>query len=230
MNEYINILKNGLWNNNIGLVQLLGLCPLMAVTTNFINGLGLGIATTLTLVISNSLVSMVKDKLKPEIRLPVFVLLIAAVVTTIQLLMSAFFYELYLALGIFIALIVTNCGIIGRAEAFAAKQKLSYAAFDGLTMGIGFTIVLVILGSMREIIGQGTLFSNADLLFGERASNITLFLNQDYPGFLLAVLPPGAFIGLGLIIAVKNVIDQRKKAIKPVTIENTETNTVTSVN
>lgn len=206
---YSTIIRDGLWSNNTGLVQLLGLCPLLAVTNTFINGLGLGLATTLTLVASNSIVSAIRNIVSKEIRIPVFVLVIASIVTAIELAMSAFFHELYKILGIFIPLIVTNCCIIGRAEAFASRQPVNKAFVDGLSMGLGFTLVLVTLGALREIIGKGTLFSQANLMFGEAGHSLSLTLVDDYSGFLLAVLPPGAFIGLGLLIALKNIIDRR---------------------
>lgn len=210
MNEptYASIARDGLWTNNPGLVQLLGLCPLLAVTSNFVNGLGLGLATALALIASNVCVSLIRRMVRPEIRIPVFVLVIAAVVTVIELTMNAYLHDLYLVLGIFIPLIVTNCNIIGRAEAFASKHNPGRALMDGLMMGTGFLLVLVVLGGMRELIGQGTLFSQAHIMFGESARDWTLHLG-DYRGFLLAILPPGAFIGLGLIIALKNVIDAR---------------------
>jgi len=209
MTSYPDIIRDGLWRNNVGLVQLLGLCPLLAVTGTFINGLGLGLATLLTLVASNVTVSLIRSLVRPEVRIPVFVLVIASIVTIIELSMSAFFHELYKVLGIFIPLIVTNCSIIGRAEAFASKNTVGRALTDGLSMGLGFTLVLVALGSLREIIGHGTLFSQAHLMFGEAARSMTLVFVEDYSGFLLAVLPPGAFIGLGLLIAIKNLIDKR---------------------
>lgn len=209
MSEFKELSLQGMWKNNPALVQLLGLCPLLAVTATFINGLGLGIATTLVLIGSNVTVSLVRNVVRNEIRIPVFVMIIAAFVTIIQLLMNAYTYELYLALGIFIPLIVTNCAIIGRAEAYASKNGPVPAAFDGLMMGIGFTLVLVILGGMREILGAGTLFSGADRLFGPVASQWTLQLFTTDSPFLLAILPPGAFLGMGLLIAIKNMIDAR---------------------
>jgi electron transport complex protein RnfE len=209
MTSYRDIIRDGLWTNNVGLVQLLGLCPLLAVTGTFINGLGLGLATLLTLVASNVTVSLVRSLVRPEVRIPVFVLVIASIVTVIELSMSAFFYELYKVLGIFIPLIVTNCSIIGRAESFASRTSVGRALVDGLSMGLGFTLVLIALGSLREIIGQGTLFSQAHLMFGDAARSMTIVFVEDYAGFLLAVLPPGAFIGLGLLIAAKNLIDRR---------------------
>lgn len=199
----------GLWKNNPALVQLLGLCPLLAVTATVVNGLGLGLATTLVLIGSNVTVSLVRNFVPNEIRIPIFVMVIAAFVTIIELVMNAYTYQLYLTLGIFIPLIVTNCAIIGRAEAYASKNPVGYAAYDGLSMGIGFTIVLALLGAMRELLGYGTLLSGAELLFGEWASvlQITLF-TPEHP-FLLAILPPGAFLAMGLLIAAKNILDSR---------------------
>ncbi len=214
MSDYTTIVRNGFWSNNVGLVQLLGLCPLLAVTGTFINGLGLGLATLITLVASNVVVSLIRTLVRPEVRIPVFVLVIASIVTVIELVMSAWFYELYKILGIFIPLIVTNCSIIGRAEAFASKNSVGRSFVDGLSMGTGFLLVLVTLGGLREIIGQGTLFAQAHLMFGETARAITITFIDDYSGFLLAILPPGAFIGLGLLIALKNVIDNRKQQTK----------------
>lgn len=206
--NYNTLSKNGLWNNNVALVQLLGLCPLLAVTGTVINGLGLGLATMLTLVLSNSVVSIIRHWVRPEVRVPVFVMIIASIVTTIELSMNAWFFELYKVLGIFIPLIVTNCGILARAEAYASKNRVLPSAMDGFMMGAGFMLVLVILGAMRELIGRGTLLADAHIMFGEVARNWTIVLVEDYSGFLLAILPPGAFIGLGLIIAVKNLIDR----------------------
>jgi electron transport complex protein RnfE len=203
------IAHNGLWGNNVALVQLLGLCPLLAVTSTVVNGLGLGLATLLTLVLSNTIVSLIRDFVRKEVRLPVFVLIIASVVTMIELVMKALFYDLYLVLGIFIPLIVTNCAIIGRAEGFASRNPVGASLLDGLMMGLGFMAVLVLLGALREIVGFGTLFANADLMFGDAAAGLTVAINPDYPGFLLAVLPPGAFFGLALLIVAKNRVDQR---------------------
>ncbi|MDH5711015.1 MAG: electron transport complex subunit E [Gammaproteobacteria bacterium] len=213
--EQQTIIKNGLWSNNVALVQLLGLCPLLAVTSSFINGLGLGLATLITLVLSNSFVSFIREWTRPEVRIPIFVLIIASIVTTIELIMNAWFHELFLILGIFIPLIVTNCSIIARAEAFASRNRVLDSALDGFMMGFGFMLVLVLLGSIREIIGQGTLFANSHLMFGAAAEGLELTVINDYPGFLLAILPPGAFIGLGILIALKNSIDryQKKKVV-----------------
>lgn len=207
--SYGKLIKDGLWTSNQALVALLGLCPLLAVSNTAINGLGLGLATTAVLVGSNATVSLIRHLVRPEIRLPVFVLVIASFVTTVELVMNAWFHELHKILGIFIPLIVTNCTIIGRAEAFASKNRLDRAVVDGLSMGIGFTLALVTLGAMRELVGMGTLFSGAHLMFGEGAYGLTLSLGEDYKGMLIAILPPGAFIGLGLLIALKNLIDNR---------------------
>ena len=208
-NAYRNITVDGLWKNNVAFVQVLGLCPLLAVTSTAINGLGLGLATILVLVSSNVTVSLIRNLVRPEIRIPVFVMVIASFVTAVELAMNAFFYDLFKVLGIFIPLIVTNCAILGRAEAFASKNSVIKSLIDGLAMGIGFAVVLVVLGAMREIIGFGTLFAQANMMFGEAGTWMTLQLFEDYKGFLVAILPPGAFIGLGLLIALKNVIDTR---------------------
>jgi electron transport complex protein RnfE len=207
---YGPIIRDGLWKNNPALVQLLGLCPLLAVSNTVINGLGLGLATMATLVASNGLVSLLRKQIPDEARLPVFMLIIASIVTVIELSMNAWFHELYLILGIFIPLIVTNCAITGRAEAFAARNPVGPSLVDGFMMGLGFTAVLVLLGAMRELIGLGTLFSEAHLMFGEAARGFSIVVFEDYRGFLMALLPPGAFIGLGLIVALKNVIDARE--------------------
>jgi electron transport complex protein RnfE len=207
------ISREGLWRNNVALVQLLGLCPLLAVTSTVINGIGLGIATLITLVMSNTIVSLIRGFVRNEVRLPVFVLIIASIVTIIELAMKALFFDLYLVLGIFIPLIVTNCAIIGRAEGFASKNPVAPAALDGLMMGLGFLVVLTLLGAIRELIGFGTLFAHADLMFGDAAKSMTIVLNEDYPGFLLAILPPGAFFGLAILIVGKNWIDMRPRKI-----------------
>jgi electron transport complex protein RnfE len=208
--SYRRVINEGLWNNNPALVQILGLCPLLAVSNTVINSLGLGLATTLTLVTSNAAVSLIRRWVRPDIRIPVFVLIIASVVTVIELAMNAWFHELYLILGIFIPLIVTNCTIIARAESFASKNAIIPSVIDGLFMGIGFMAVLVVLGAMRELVGFGTLLAHADLMFGEIGKSMTLQPWEQYRGYLLAILPPGAFLGLGFIIAIKNVIDRRR--------------------
>tara|TARA_R110002072_G_scaffold140765_8_gene285218 strand:+ start:8941 stop:9672 length:732 start_codon:yes stop_codon:yes gene_type:complete len=220
--ELNTLVKNGLWKNNPALVQLLGLCPLLAVTGTVVNALGLGLATMMVLLCSNAAVSLIRNFVPEAVRLPAFVMIIASLVTCAELLMQAFTYELYEILGIFIPLIVTNCAILGRADAYACKHSVLPAALDGLMMGIGFTAVLLLLGAMREMIGQGTLFSGMNLIFGDMALSWKIVLIDDYSNFLFAILPPGAFVGMGLIIAVKNIIDQRiekttaKKVVKKV--------------
>ncbi len=208
------ISKDGLWDNNPALVQLLGLCPLLAVTGTVVNALGLAMATAIVLIGSNMAVSLVRNFVPDAVRLPAFVMIIASYVTCTELLMQAYTYELYTVLGIFIPLIVTNCVILGRAEAFAAKNPLIPSMIDGLMMSLGFAVVLVLLGALREVIGQGTLFSNMELLFGEQALSWKIEVLKDYPNFLFAILPPGAFVGLGLLVALKNVIDDGIKRRK----------------
>ncbi|BFM17604.1 electron transport complex subunit E [Maricurvus nonylphenolicus] len=217
--DYKEISKNGLWDNNPALVQLLGLCPLLAVSGSVVNSLGLGLATILVLVGSNISVSLIRKTVSDAVRLPAFVMIIASFTTCTELLMKAFTYELYQILGIFIPLIVTNCAILGRADAFACKNKIIPSAVDGIMMGLGFTLVLVAIGAIREILGSGTLFANMHLLLGPMAENWTLNLFGDnYRGFLVAILPPGAFIATGFLIAIKNIIDaeaeKREKARK----------------
>lgn len=206
---YKTIVVDGLWVKNPALVQLLGLCPLLAVSGSVVNSLGLGIATLFVFMGSNISVSLIRNQVNDTIRLPVFVMLIASFTTCAELLMNAYTYELYQILGIFIPLIVTNCAILGRAEAFASKNTVFASAIDGLMMGLGFLIVLVLLGAMREALGNGTLFADMHLLLGSygEAMTITLFYSQQT--FLLAILPPGAFILTGLLIAIKNVIDDK---------------------
>ena len=210
MNDYLKIAKNGLWTNNQALVALLGLCPLLAVTNNIVNAIGLGLATTFVLVASNITVSVFRNQIRKEVRIPIFVLLIASFVTIVELLMQSYFYDLYLILGIFVPLIVTNCAILARAEAYASKNSWDKSALDGLMMGVGFSIILVILGAMRELIGAGTLFDQSSLILGTLGDSLSITVFEDYQGTLLAVLPPGAFIGLGLIVAVKNYFDLKK--------------------
>ena len=226
--EYKKLAIQGLWKNNPGLVQLLGLCPLLAVTATITNALGLGLATLLVLVCSNATVSAVRHWVPKEIRIPIFVLIIAAFVTCVQLLMNAYTYGIYQSLGIFLPLIVTNCAIIGRAEAYASKNPIKQASFDGLMMGLGFALVLMILGAIREILGQGTLFDGANLLLGDWASVLRIEVMHLDNQFLLAILPPGAFIAMGFIIALKNVIDatikQRQPKVEKQAIERVRVN------
>lgn len=203
------ISRNGLWDNNPALVQLLGLCPLLAVTGSVVNALGLGLATMAVLVGSNLAVSAIRHRVSEAIRIPAFVMIIATFTTCTEMLMKAYTYELYQILGIFIPLIVTNCTILGRAEAFASKHSMGPAVLDGLMMGLGFGAVLLLLGALRELLGSGTLFANMDLLFGPMATGWKLTLFGEGYSFLVAVLAPGAFILTGLLIAMKNLIDAR---------------------
>lgn len=213
------IIRDGLWNNNPALVQVLGLCPLLAVTSTVVNAIGLGLATLMVLMGSNLAVSLIRNFVGESVRLPAFVMIIASFVTCAELLMQAFTYELYQILGIFIPLIVTNCTILGRADAFASKNSPGPAVLDGAMMGLGFLAVLIILGGMRELIGQGTLFADMNLLLGPMAADWVIRPFENYPDMLFMVLPPGAFVGLGLLIALKNGIDShleaRRKAAAP---------------
>ncbi|WP_423731197.1 electron transport complex subunit E [Hafnia paralvei] len=212
MSEAKTLLANGLWKNNSALVQLLGLCPLLAVSSTATNALGLGLATTLVLVFTNSAVSALRRWVPHEIRIPIYVMIIASVVSTVQMLINAYAYGLYQSLGIFIPLIVTNCIVIGRAEAYATKNPVGLSAIDGLAMGLGATCALFVLGSLREIFGNGTLFNGADLLLGSWAKSLRIEVFHTDTPFLLAMLPPGAFLGLGFLLALKYVIDQKMKA------------------
>ena len=212
LNSYKEIASNGLWNQNPGVVQLLGLCPTLAVTTTAVNGLSLGLATALVMAAANGAVSPVRTFIPSEIRVPVFILVIAALVTVIDLSINAFAHPLHKVLGIFIPLIVVNCIVLARVESFAAKNAPTPSIVDGFSMGLGLTLVLGLLGAMREIVGKGTLFSGLDLAFGPGAKQFILTVIPDYHGFLLAVLPPGAFLGLGSLIALRNWIEMRKAA------------------
>ena len=209
MSDFANITRDGLWNKNAALVQLLGLCPLLAVTGSVVNAIGLGLATMLVLTGSNIVVSLVRNKVTDVIRLPAFVMIIAAFTTCTELLMRAYTFELYQILGIFIPLIVTNCTILGRAEAFASKNPVIPSAIDGFMMALGFGLVLVALGAIREFLGYGTLFADMDLLLGPMAANWEIDLLNIESGLLIAILPPGAFLVAGFLIALKNLIDDR---------------------
>ena len=210
----------GLWTNNPGLVQFLGLCPLLAVSNTVINGLGLGIATLAVLIASNMLVSICRNAIPNEIRLPVFVLIIASLVTSVELLFKAYLFDLYLSLGIFIPLIVTNCAILARAEAFASRNPPGKALLDGIAMGLGFLMLLTVLGALREFFSRGSLLHGAETLFGPDAVNLELQIFPESAGLLLAALPPGAFIGLALLVALKNVLDTRAQ---PATLKQLST-------
>lgn len=212
--NYKEIIWNGIWKNNAGIVALLGLCPLLAVSSSVVNGVGLGLATALVMTFSNAAVSLVRSFVPNEIRIPVFILIIATLVTIIELAMHAWMQGLYLVLGIFVPLIVVNCTVLGRAEAFASKNALFPSMVDGFMAGFGLMLTLGVLGALREIFGKGTLFSGLDLALGESAKALVITVIPDYHGFLLAILPPGAFIGLGFMIAGKNWLDARNKAPK----------------
>ncbi|QGG79803.1 RnfABCDGE type electron transport complex subunit E [Litorivicinus lipolyticus] len=212
--DYKALAWNGLWKNNPALVQLLGLCPLLAVSGTVINATGLGLATLFVLMGSNLAVSLIRHHVADHLRLPAFVMIIAAFTTCVELLMQAYAYSLYQVLGLFIPLIVTNCAILGRADGFARKNSPLPALLDGLWMGLGFMAVLVLLGAIRELIGQGTLLDGAQLLFGEGARHWRMEVAPDnYPGVLIAILPPGAFILLGFMIAAKQAWDIRVRRL-----------------
>ena len=198
---YTEIWRHGLWQNNAGLVQLLGLCPLLAVSNQVSYGLGLGLATIGVLALSNLTVSLIRTWVTPEIRIAVYVVIIATAVTIIELVIHATTLPLYRALGIFLPLIVTNCAIIGRAEAFASRNRPLPALVDGLATGLGFAMVLVVLGALRELVGRGTLLANMQVLLGEAGRGLEVRIVGENAGFLLALLPPGAFIMLGLLVA-----------------------------
>ena len=225
--DYKAITKDGLWSNNVVFAQMLALCPLLAVTGTATNGLGMGLATTAVMVTSGLLISALRSYIPADVRIPAFVLVIAALVTLVDMAMNAWVHELHKVLGLFIPLIVTNCAIIARAEAFASKNNVADSFMDGLFMGLGFTAVLVLLGAMREGLGFGTLFAQAHLMFGETAREWTITLIDNYRGYLLAILPPGAFLGLGFIIAAKNIIDKKQtkksKSVNVVLNEATST-------
>ncbi len=206
--NYRRITRDGLWDNNIVFAQALGLCPLLAVTGTASNGLGMGLASTAVFVVSALMISLLRDIITPQVRIPIFVLIIAVLVTLVDMFMNAWVHDLHKVLGLFIPLIVTNCAILGRAEAFASRNPVAPAVVDGIMMGLGFTLALVALGAAREILGSGTLFANAALLLGDWASFLELRLIPDYKGFLLIILPPGGFIVLAFLLAGKRLVDR----------------------
>jgi Na+-translocating ferredoxin:NAD+ oxidoreductase subunit E len=208
-NEYVRIAKDGLWNNNIVFAQILGMCPTMAVTGSATNGLGMGLATTAVLVVANALVSMVRNVVTPDVRIPVYIVIIATLVTLVDVSINAWAHDLYKVLGLYIALIVANCAVLGRAEAYAQKASILPAAMDGLMMGLGFTFALTLIGGIREVIGGGTLFSNAHLLLGSSFAFLETTLIPGYRGYLLFILPPGGFLVLGFLLAGKRILDRR---------------------
>lgn len=209
LQEYKDIFYNGVWKQNTGVVQLLGMCPILAVSSSVVNGVALGLATAVVMALSGGAIAPIRTFVPNEIRIPVFILIIAVLVTVVQYLMNAYMYGLYVVLGIFIPLIVTNCIVLARVEAFASKNPALPSALDGFAMGLGLTAVLAVLGGMREIFGHGTLFSGIDLALGEATKDWVIHVIPNYKGFLLAILPPGAFIGLGCLIAGKNWLNLR---------------------
>lgn len=208
-NEYARITKDGLWDNNIVFAQILGMCPTMAVTGSATNGLGMGLATTAVLVASNALVSMVRNVVTPDVRIPVYIVLIATLVTLVDVSLNAWAHDLYKVLGLYIALIVANCAVLGRAEAYAQKAGVVPAAMDGLMMGLGFTFALTLIGGIREVIGAGTLFANAHLLLGSSFAFLETTVIPGYRGYLLFILPPGGFLVLGFLLVGKRILDRR---------------------
>ncbi|MDR2260498.1 MAG: electron transport complex subunit E [Azoarcus sp.] len=202
------LVRDGLWNNNVVFAQMLALCPTMAVTTSGANGLGMGLATTAVLLVSNVLVALIRGIVSEQARIPVFIVLIASLVTVVDMALNAWLHELYKVLGLFIALIVVNCAILGRAEAFASRNAVAAAFIDGLSMGIGFTLALVVIGLIREMLGSGTLFAQASQLLGANFAFLETRLH-DRGGALLMILPPGAFAAMGFLLAGKRVLDER---------------------
>ena len=206
---YRDIAWNGIWKQNTGIVQILGLCPILAISTNVVNAVSLGLATILVMGLSNLFIAALRNFIPYEIRIPVFILIIAALVTVVDLAINAWLHQLYLVLGIFIPLIVTNCIVLARVEAFAAKNEPIGSTLDGIAIGAGLTLVLAVLGALREMVGNGTLFSGIEMVI-PGSHEFTLF-GADYPGFLVAVLPPGAFITLGFLIAGRNWLEARQQ-------------------
>ncbi|MEY2696038.1 MAG: hypothetical protein RL333_176 [Pseudomonadota bacterium] len=212
--------EEGLWSRNPALVGLLGLCPLLAVSTNFVNALALGAATTAVLWASSGLISLLKQRIANTVRLPLFMIILASMVTLADFLMEALIPDIHAVIGLFIPLIVTNCAILGRIEAFAYRQSVSLSLADGLFMGLGFTWVICLLGATREILGTGGLFQNAEQLFGQSASDWSLTFFKDYPGFQVALLPAGAFLLLGLLLALRNwLMAQRRPESSPIKVD-----------
>jgi electron transport complex protein RnfE len=212
MSRYRRIIRDGLWDNNVVFAQMLALCPLLAVTSSATNGLGMGLATTVVLTISGLSVSLLRGIITPEVRLPVFILVIAALVTLVDMSMNAWLHALHKVLGLFIPLIVTNCAILGRAETFASREPVGLAVLDGFMTGVGFTLALVLVGATREILGSGSLFANASLLLGEAFSFLEFVLIPDYRGFLPMILPPGGFLAVGFLLAAKRLAERRLRA------------------
>lgn len=214
MNDYRGIFADGLWRNNVVFAQMLALCPLMAVTSSATNGLGMGLATTAVLLTANIVIASLRHFIAQEVRIPVFILLIAGLVTLADMMINAWLHELYKVLGLFIPLIVVNCAVLGRAESFASRQPVLASAADGLAMGLGMTLAMVAIGGCREILGSATLFAQASLLLGDGFAFLETTLIRDYKGFLLMLLPPGGFLVLGFLLAGKRVMEQRRERVR----------------
>ncbi|MFD2175210.1 electron transport complex subunit E [Rhodobacter lacus] len=212
-NQYAKIAREGFWDKNIVFGQMLALCPALAITGTATNGLGMGLATTAVLIVSNAMISALRKVIAPEIRIPAFVLIIACIVTVVDMALNAYVHDLHKVLGLFIPLIVTNCAILGRAEAFASRNGILPSLWDGLTMGLGFTLALVVVGALREVFGSGTLFANASVLLGAHFAFMETTVFSNFPGFLILILPPGGFIIVGVLLALKSIIDARGKSI-----------------
>ncbi len=206
--SYGTIFSEGLWHNNVAMSQMLALCPLLAVTTSATNGFGMGLATLMVMLSANLVASVLRHLVTPQVRIPVFIVLIASIVTLVDMWLNAWMHELYKVLGLFIPLIVTNCAILGRVESFASKQNVLPALADALAMGLGFLWVLVVIGAIREVLGSGTLFAHASLLLGDRLAWLETTVVPDYQGILLLVLPPGGFLILGFLLSVKRLVDR----------------------
>ena len=207
---YGGIMRDGLWRQNVVFTQMLALCPLLAVTSTATNGLGMGLATTAVLILSNAILASIRNLVSPSVRIPTFIVLIATLVTLVDMSLNAWLHDLHKVLGLFIALIVVNCAILGRAEAFASRQPVLSSVIDGIAMGLGFTLALVILGATREVLGSGTLFANASLLLGESFRFLELTVIPDYKGFLMMILPPGGFLALGFLMALQRHLQTRR--------------------
>lgn len=213
--RYRTLAIDGLWRQNPALVQLLGLCPLLAISDSVVKAVGLGLATVLVLALSNLAVALLRGVAAAEIRLPLFALIFAALASVVDLLMQAYAFALQQALSIFLPLIAANCLVLARAEAFARRNTPLPALVDGAMMGLGLLAVLLVLGALRELVGTGHLFAGMELLFGPSAAGWRLTPLADYRGFLLALLPPGAFFFTGLLIVLKNLIDARRRPAPP---------------
>lgn len=219
--DYGAIFSTGLWRNNVAMSQMLALCPLLAVTTSATNGLGMGMATLVVMVAANLAGSTFRHIITPQVRIPAFIVLIASIVTLVDMWLNAWMHELYKVLGLFIPLIVTNCAILGRVEAFASKQNILPSLADAVAMGLGFLWVLVIVGAVREIFGSGTLFAHASILLGPHFTWLETTVIPDYQGILLLVLPPGGFVILGFLLSAKRLLDRKlAEPVKPKTVSS----------